>query len=62
MLRLLTHVTSSADDRLPQLVGDARDRRDVGAAGAEQRDDLVFTDLVAFEHSGQHLGDRAGRV
>ena len=51
-----------AHDALAQLVGDGGDRGDVGAAGAEQRDDLVLADFLAFEHAGEHFGDRAAGV
>ena len=48
-----------ADDLAPQLVGDLGDARDLGAARAEQRDDLVDADLFAGEHAVEHLADRA---
>jgi hypothetical protein len=45
--------------RPAHLVGDLRDSRDLGAAGAEQRGDLVLPDLLAEEHPFEHLSDRA---
>ena len=65
MFRLWTQVTTSPLAVRPQSVGRLDDLGELGAAGREQRDDLVLADLLAGAHAGQHLGhrppdDRAG--
>ena len=59
MLRLRTNVTASPTASERRLVGDVRDLGEVGAARAEQGDDLVDADLFAGEHAVEHLADRA---
>ena len=48
-----------AHDGAAQIVGHLADGDHLGASRAEQRDDLVDTDLMAHEHTGEHLAHRA---
>jgi len=47
-----------ADGLRAEPVGHVRDPREVGAACAEQRDDLFDVDFLTGEHTVEHLTDR----
>ena len=59
----VAHERDGVADRFrAQAVGDVRDPGEVGAARAEQGDDLFDVDLLAGEHTVEHFADRGARA